>query len=335
MLLTLALLSTLVGACDSTPEALDMPTVTVAVEGRGVIEVDTLSEAGEQPVRLLLTAIPEDGWYLDAWSGDLSSSTNPDTLQLDADRTVTAAFGLAVEPIYFDDIPFVEIPAGTFQMGTISPGSGGTDEQPVHTVTISQPFYLSMYEVTTDAWEHVMGTVPFPNQNDLSRQPVVMIDWQEVQQFVGALNTSAGAELYRLPTEAEWEYACRAGSETDYFFGDDPAVLGEYAWYASNWSEDRERKPQRVGLKRPNAFGLFDMLGNVWEWVHDGYSAAYYAESPSIDPQGPASGENRGIRGGGDDDPVYLRCPERSSEGLHEAHYYNGFRLVREIGADK
>lgn len=181
-----------------------------------------------------------------------------------------------------------------------------------------------------------MGSNPHPQYNDLPAQPVVMVDWQDVQDFIVRLNERAEAEVYRLPTEAEWEYACRAGTSGARHFDEGAERLGDYAWYTDNWPNERRKvvyMPVRVGLKRPNAFGLFDMLGNVWEWVQDAYDPAYYDVLESVDPEGPDlnSTPNRGIRGGGDDSAHHIRCNNRDTEQWHEAHYFNGFRLARNI----
>jgi formylglycine-generating enzyme required for sulfatase activity len=123
-------------------------------------------------------------------------------------------------------------------------------------------------------------------------RPVEHVSWEDVQQFIQVLNAREGSERYRLPREAEWEYACRAGSTTAYSFGDDEGQLGEYAWY----KENSRGEPHPVGRLKPNAWGLYDMLGNVWEWVQDWYGE-YTAETVK-DPQGPQPREDRVNRGG-------------------------------------
>ena len=172
---------------------------------------------------------------------------------------------------------FVPIPAGEFLMGS---NDGGDNEQPVHTIHISQPFVLGKYPVTYAQWQAVMGG---KLADDLNR-PVTNISWDDIQRFLHKLNTQEGGREYRLPTEAEWEYACRAGSTAAYSFGDDPKQLGEYAWYGGNSGS------LLVGQRKPNVWGLYDMHGNVWEVVQDWYNGAYYQESVGRDPQGPAQG---------------------------------------------
>src|SRR5215470_8127223 len=170
---------------------------------------------------------------------------------------------------------FVLIPAGTFKMGS---NTGDPDERPVHQVTISKAFYMGKYEVTQDQWQAVMGTNPSALPGDANR-PVEQVAWNEAQAFISKLNAMEGGQLYRLPTEAEWEYAARAGSPSVYSFGNDPKQLGEYAWYRGN----AEHRTHPVGQKKPNAWGLHDMLGNVWEWVQDWEGK--YASEAVTDPK--------------------------------------------------
>jgi len=197
------------------------------------------------------------------------------------------------------------IPAGTFMMGTsreqldaIAGGNKGyrdwiENETPHHQVETSRPFYLGKYPVTQRQWERVMGSHPSHFKGD--NLPVESVSWEDAQAFMKKLNEREGVDLYRLPTEAEWEYACRAGSTGLYSFGEEVSQLGEYAWYDKN--SDGETHP--VGEKSPNAWGLYDMHGNVWEWVQDWYAADYYEHSPRRDPQGPDTGADRVGRGGG------------------------------------
>ena len=197
---------------------------------------------------------------------------------------------------------FVWIESGTYIMG--SPESdelAGDDEKPQHEVTISRGFYLGKYEVTQAQWEAVMDTVPWFGRayvQENPNHPAVFISWHDVQEFARRLNEAAGEEVYRLPTEAEWEYACRAGTTTRRSFGDEESRLGEYVWYDENSWNIGEKYAHAVGTKLPNPWGLHDMHGNVWEWYQDRYGADYYSNSPSVDPQGPESGSGRVGRGG-------------------------------------
>jgi formylglycine-generating enzyme required for sulfatase activity len=202
-----------------------------------------------------------------------------------------AAAGLAEEKTNSLGMEFVLIPAGSFTMGSgKSFEDAWGDETPAHRVNISKDFYLGKYEVTQSQWEAVMGGNPskFKGRNN----PVEMVSWDDVQEFIKKLNQKEGSNKYRLPTEAEWEYAARAGTTSTYSFGDDAGALGRYAWYWDNSGETTHP----VGQKEPNGWGLYDMHGNVWEWVRDWYGE--YSGSPVTDPQGPSSGSSRVYRGG-------------------------------------
>ena len=192
-------------------------------------------------------------------------------------------------------LEMVLIPAGEFLMG--SPDSekdAHADERPQHRVRITKPFYMGKYLVTQEQWEALMGNNPSHFKGP--KNPVEEVSWDDCQQFLDKLNKRQGnpAGKFVLPTEAQWEYACRAGSKTRYCFGDDASKLDEYAWYEKN-SDD---KTHPVGEKKPNAWGLYDMHGNVWEWCQDWYDDGYYAKSPTDDPTGPATGSDRVVRGG-------------------------------------
>jgi formylglycine-generating enzyme required for sulfatase activity len=190
------------------------------------------------------------------------------------------------------------IPAGEFLMGCPdSDRSGVASEQPQHRVRITRSFYFGVYEVTQGEYQRVLGSNPSRFKGD-ARLPVETVSWQDAMTFCERLSAlpaerSAG-RVYRLPTEAEWEYACRAGSATIYSFGDSEWSLGKYAWYDSNSG----RKTHPVGQKRPNAWGLYDMHGNVWEWCSDWYDVSYYASSPEDDPTGSVKAISRVLRGG-------------------------------------
>ncbi|MGQ4810180.1 Hercynine oxygenase [Candidatus Entotheonellaceae bacterium PAL068K] len=224
-------------------------------------------------------------------------------------------------------IEFVRIPAGAFMMGS---QNRGQNEQPVHRVWINQPFYLGKYEVTQGQWEQVMGDNPSRFTGNPDR-PVEQVSWHDAQAFIELLNAREGREIYRLPTEAEWEYAARAGTTTHYHFGNDRSQLGKYAWY----DETSGDETHPVGQLRPNAWGLHDMHGNVSEWVQDwyddsDYDASYYEQSPDCDPRGPSGGSVRVIRGGGWNlSPADVRSAYRTN--IHSTSCYDdlGFRLLR------
>jgi formylglycine-generating enzyme required for sulfatase activity len=189
---------------------------------------------------------------------------------------------------------FVLIPAGTFQMGSPADETDRDKDERQHQVTISKPFYLQYTEVTQGQWQQVMGKNPseFKKWWGGANLPVEQVSWEDAQEFIKKLNKMENTDKYRLPTEAEWEYASRADSKERWSFGDDEAKLEEYAWYSKN-SQD---KTHPVGQRKPNAWGLYDMHGNVWEWVQDRYGD--YPAGPVTDPTGSASGKRRVLRGG-------------------------------------
>ena len=219
------------------------------------------------------------------------------------------------------------IPAGTFMMGSLSSDSDRSIiEEPQHQVTITKPFYMGTYEVTQEQWEAVMENNPsWFNYNP--KNPVECVSWNDCQDFIMELNTM-GIGKFRLPTEAEWEYACRAGSTTRFPWGHDPeySQLGQYAWYRDNSGD----KTHPVGQKQPNAWGLSDMHGNVYEWCSDWFGD--YSSASQTDPTGPSSGDCRILRGG--DwylDPQFCRSANRSGSTPTGAYNFLGFRLVREL----
>ncbi len=208
------------------------------------------------------------------------------------------------------------IPADKFLMGSSKDDRDEAlkpydDEFPQHEVRITRPFYLGITEVTQGQYRAITGESPsnFKGSDDL---PVEQVSWLDAVKFCNALGAKEGrpafyringdivsvpdpkAPGYRLPTEAEWEYACRAGRGTRFSFGDDASDLGSFAWFVSN----SDSKTHAVGQKRPNAFGLYDMHGNVYEWCSDWFDASYYAQSPAQDPRGAATASGRVIRGG-------------------------------------
>ena len=227
-------------------------------------------------------------------------------------------------------LELVLIPAGEFLMG--SPDSdkdADADEKPQHKVRITRPFYLGKYLVTQEQWEAVMRNNPSHFKGP--KNPVEKVSWDDCQQFLDKLNKRQGnpADKFVLPTEAQWEYACRAGSTTRYCFGDDESKLGEYAWYDKNSDE----KAHPVGEKKPNAWGLYDMHGSVWEWCQDWYGDGYYKESPVDDPTGPATGSRRALRGGSWLFPAWFcRLANRGRAGPVFRYYFLGLRVSPSSG---
>jgi formylglycine-generating enzyme required for sulfatase activity/serine/threonine protein kinase len=214
------------------------------------------------------------------------------------------------------------LPAGAFMMGD---ENGEPDEQPVHKVTLSKPFYMGVYEVTNAQWQSVMGSVP-SNWKDDDR-PVAQVSWEDAQEYCRKLSElpeeRKAGRMYRLPTEAQWEYACRAGTTTKFSFGEDESLLGDYGWLASN--SNSETHP--VGQKKPNAWGLYDMHGNVWEWCSDWFGN--YPDGEVTNPQGPLSGSGRVYRGGCCGDAARLwRSAYRVKNKPSRRYNGVGFRLA-------
>ena len=190
------------------------------------------------------------------------------------------------------------IPAGTFLMGSPESEVGRTNDETQHHVTFTKHFYLGATEVAQGQWESVMGTTPWKGQRyvqENSNNAANYVNWDDAVEFCRKLSDKEG-KTYRLPTEAEWEYACRAGATTAYSFGDDADQLRESGWFDKNAWDAGERYAHAVGLKRANAFGLHDMHGNVWEWCSDWYGD--YPTGHVTDPQGPTTGVKRVFRGG-------------------------------------
>ncbi|MEI6971585.1 MAG: formylglycine-generating enzyme family protein [bacterium] len=216
-------------------------------------------------------------------------------------------------------LAMVWIPPGEFDMGD-------ADATPVHRVKISSGFWMGKYEVTQEQWERVMGSNPSNWKG--ANLPVEKVSWDMCQEFVRKMNSEfrsqqSEAGQFRLPTEAEWEYACRAGTTTKYWSGDEEGDLARAGWYLAN----SDSKTHPVGQKAANAWGLYDVHGNVWEWCQDWYGA--YSDETVTDPTGPGTGEYRVVRGGGWSlQSAYSRCAFRY--GTHPAlrYYGRGVRVV-------
>jgi formylglycine-generating enzyme required for sulfatase activity len=223
-------------------------------------------------------------------------------------------------------IEFVKIPSGEFMMGCVKGDSECEDsEKPQHKIKISQSFYMGKFEVTQGEWKKVMDSNPSNFSNCGDNCPVEQVSWDDTQEFIGKLckREKQNPCKYRLPTEAEWEYSARAGSKTKYYWGE--TINDAYLWYDGNSGG----VTHPVGKKKPNAWGLYDMCGNVWEWTNDWYDGDYYKNSPSKDPKGPADGQFRVLRGGSwGDYASSSRLSYRSRSNPDRRLYDIGFRLV-------
>lgn len=241
-------------------------------------------------------------WTISEVSVEVPLGTTSGTVTIHVGEQKSAACYLEIDRI--PPLETIEVPAGTFMMGS---DKGLNDEQPVHEVEISKPFIMTKFEITKRFRKIVTDSVYAGNYDDYL--PVEDFTWLEAVKFCNILSELKDYEQYyeidssgnveivenadgcRLPTEAEWEYACRAGTSGDY---GGTGVLSEMGWYAGNSGF----KPHPVGKKKANAFGLHDMHGNAREWCWDWYDPDYYAESPAVDPLGPDNGERRVQRGG-------------------------------------
>jgi len=233
------------------------------------------------------------------------------------------------------DMKFVKIPAGSFLMGSgitateVDSQYGGwanwyKGERPQHRVTITKPFYIQTTEVTKGPYKNFLGENWASGERQCSDCPAIF-SWDVAQKFIQRLNKRENTNKYRLPTEAEWEYACRAGSTTRFSFGNDKDRLGEYAWYSRNSGG----KTQPVAQKKPNSWGLYDMHGNVFEWCQDRYGK--YPSDSVTDPKGPSSSSKRVFRGGAwKFDAGLCRSAYRDKYKPWVDGNYLGVRLARE-----
>jgi len=216
------------------------------------------------------------------------------------------------------------IPAGKFMMGSPASEVGRVDNETLHEVTLTKPFYMGKYEVTQEQWQVVMGNNPSVTKG--AKMPVTNVSWNDCQEFIKKLNAKRNG-FYRLPTEAEWEYACRAGTKTAYAFGD-TITKDDAHWGAKQVVESLKG----VGNYKPNAFGLYDMHGNVWEYCEDW--KADYPEGAETDPKGAATGEHRVLRGGSYANPESAARSSFRNDDLptSRVNFYflvKGLRLVR------
>ncbi|WP_440952338.1 SUMF1/EgtB/PvdO family nonheme iron enzyme [Methanococcoides sp. FTZ1] len=221
-------------------------------------------------------------------------------------------------------VKFVLIPEGEFLMGSSDDEDGRfyDREGPVHEVTIEKGYYLGKYEVTQKQWAMVMGSNPSHSTGD--NRPVEKVSWYEVQEFINRLNSMEGTDKYRLPSEAEWEYACRAGTNTRYHFGNNESILHEYAWY--------NEYIYSVGHLRPNNWGLYDMHGNVYEFVQDDWHSGYEGAPTVANAWVDASSDLRTLRSGSlNGDPDTCRSASRTSIDPDLRLSNVGFRLAMDV----
>jgi serine/threonine protein kinase len=248
----------------------------------------------------------------------------------------------------FTGMTFVLIKPGEFKMGSPR-DEGQANEHPQHPVMIRRPFLLGQYEVTQAEYQNVTGENP-SHFEGIDRRPVERVSWLDALRFCNALSLKDGlmpfytiegdsvtvtswlSSGYRLPTEAEWEYACRAGLLGKFGFASDARELGDHAWYRENSQVNDSYETHVVGGKKPNGFGLYDMQGNVWEWCWDWYAETYDPQSPSVDPTGPPTGRYRVLRGGTYRSPAgIVRCAIRNQDDPESKIQVNGFRVARTV----
>ena len=233
-------------------------------------------------------------------------------------------------------LQMVWIPAGSFQMGRYAGEQDSSEsEDPQHEVTFASGFWMGRYEVTKRQWTAVMGTTPWEGRAEViddSLSPAVYVSWNDAQLFIAALSAYTGL-AFRLPSEAEWEYACRAGTAERFYWGDDPSytVGDDYVWWRYNAYDVNEKYAHIAGLRLPNAWGLYDMSGNVWEWCedddHPDYTGAPTDGTAWVD--WPRASDRR-VRGGSwGNNGSACRSARRGKNSPSDAYGFTGFRLAR------
>jgi formylglycine-generating enzyme required for sulfatase activity len=284
------------------------------------VRIELLQKGGQKPIES--TSLTEDFYFVPGTTPTMEKKTPAETPK-QAD-TYSSTFADFEEPLTTgNSIKMVALEGGTFQMGS---ESGGSDENPIHQVSVAD-FYIGRYEITQKQWRAIMGTDPsyFKNCDDC---PVENVSWNDVQEFLSKLNAkippSGARGKYRLPTEAEWEYAARGGNKSQGYTYSGNNTIDEVAWYSGNSGSKTHAE-----TKKANELGIFDMSGNVWEWCSDWYDKGYYKNSPSSDPKGASSGSTRVIRGGSwFNEPRYCRVANRDIITLGYRGDILGFRVV-------
>lgn len=224
------------------------------------------------------------------------------------------------------------IPPGEFWMGSSENEKGHQDnESPKHLVKLTKGFYMGVTEVTQAQWLKVIRSRPWSGKDNVREgdsYPATYVSWDDAVEFCKKLSQKEGRK-YRLPTEAEWEYACRAGTKTAYSFGDDDSRLGDYEWFTNNTYHVDQKYAHTVAQKKPNPWGLFDVHGNVWEWCGDWYGEKTYPTRQTTDPKGPPGGKYRVLRGGAwNFHPEDCRSAYRGGYTPDTRNLHSGFRIV-------
>jgi len=329
-------------------QAQQIENVTAAQQGKNIlVSYDLTASSGEFDVSLYCSTDGGStfGNPLYSVTGDVGKSIKSGynkqiTWNVLTDREKLAGnrivFEVRAKPINTNvndfGIEMVFVKGGTFTMGS---NDGESDEKPAHQVTLSD-FYIGKYEVTQKQWREIMGasaSLSDPSRfTDCDDCPIENISWNDVQEFIKKLNQKTG-KTYRLPTEAEWEYAARGGSKPDVkrsrnsdFKYSGSNNIQKVAWFIDNSG----RKTQPIGQKKPNELGIYDMTGNVDEWCSDWYGSDYYKNSPAINPKGPASGDERVVRGGAWNCNLNY-CRVASRDGINpNFRHSSGFRFAHD-----
>jgi formylglycine-generating enzyme required for sulfatase activity len=342
--MTTRLLLTLFLLLSFTPvsNAVEVRSVTMGQEGtRAWVRFDLKGDLGEEKADVTAKLLYGGRWYdaaLLKLQGDLGKNIviGPgklitwDVLKSfpgGFDEEVTWEVGASESNSHSDSftgMKFKFVKGGCFKMGDMF-GDGEKDEKPLHEVCVDD-YWMGKFEVTQGEYRKVMGVNPSNFKQCGDNCPVESVSWDNAQDFIKNLNSLTG-KSFRLPTEAEWEYAARSGRKKEkYIGGDDPDSL---AWYDKNSG----KTTHPVGQKAPNGLGLYDMSGNVWEWVQDWYDEGYYKKGPKKsgwkNPQGPSTGDYRVLRGGSwYNSSSYLRASYRTFSTPAYRNYGDGFRLV-------
>jgi formylglycine-generating enzyme required for sulfatase activity len=240
-----------------------------------------------------------------------------------------------MRPTYSNSLgmDFAIVSAGTFKMGSPQTEQGHESTESVHRVEIRKAFLMQCTEVTQEQWQAVMATTPWRGKEGIlegKQYPATYISWDDAMTFCDTLSRNSKRN-YRLPTEAEWEYACRAGLNTIRSYGETIGVLDRFAWYIATTTQLQQPYPHPVALKLPNPIGLHDMYGNVQEWCYDWYDGSFYNNN-AVDPVGPPTGVTRVLRGGSwEDDITRMRSAHRGHSPPEHRNQFTGFRVVSEF----